>query len=256
MAAIHSDGIKRDAVRIALASGLTRVDIVAPLVRATMSTWQTTGFVESLLRLIGLNWEVPDFSTLSRRQKTLAVNIPYRSSQAPLHLLIDSTGIKVEGEGEWNARKHVGPKRRVWRKVRPGIDEQTLEIRAVEVTSSDVGDAPMLPELLSQIPPEQEIASVTADGADIMRKCHDAIAERGARRPSAAQDCDALEDCHNRTSPQALSRATRPCGRRNTLAGRSGDNGAGTNAEAAQKRKCTASNSWASASWRGTSTVR
>ena len=156
------------------------VDIVAPLVRATMSTRQTTGFVESLLRLIGLDWEVPDFSTLSRRQKTLAVNIPYRSSQAPLHLLIDSTGIKVEGEGEWNARKHVGPKRRVWRKVRPGIDEQTLEIRAVEVTSSDVGDAPMLPELLSQIPPEQEIASVTADGAFDTRKCHDAIAARGA----------------------------------------------------------------------------
>src|SRR5690606_25475272 len=141
---------------------------------------QATGFVESLLRLIGLNWTVPDFSTLSRRQKTLAVNIPHRGSQGPLHLLIDSTGIKVEGEGEWNARKHGGPKRRVWRKVHLGIDEQTLEIRAVEVTSSDIGDAPMLPELLSQIAPDQEIASVTADGAYDTRKCHDAIAERGA----------------------------------------------------------------------------
>ena len=71
-----------------------------------MALRQTTGFVESLLRLVGLNWAVPDFSTLSRRQKTLAVNIPYRGSNGPLHLLIDSTGIKVEGEGEWNARKH------------------------------------------------------------------------------------------------------------------------------------------------------
>ena len=62
---------------------------------------QTTGFVESLLGLIGLDWDVPDFSTLSRRQKTLAVNILHRGSQGPLHLLIDSTGIKVEGEGEW-----------------------------------------------------------------------------------------------------------------------------------------------------------
>ena len=69
---------------------------------------QTTGFVESLLRLIGLKWTVPDFSTLSRRQKTLAVTIPHRGAQGPLHLLIDSTGIKVEGEGEWNARKHGG----------------------------------------------------------------------------------------------------------------------------------------------------
>jgi hypothetical protein len=65
-----------------------------------MALQQTTGFVGSLLYLIGLNWEVPDFSTLSRRQKTLAVNIPHRGSQGPLHLLIDSTGIKVEGEGE------------------------------------------------------------------------------------------------------------------------------------------------------------
>lgn len=65
-----------------------------------MALRQTTGFVESLLRLIGLGWDVPDFSTLSRRQKTLAVNIPHRGSQGPLHLLIDSTGIKVEGEGE------------------------------------------------------------------------------------------------------------------------------------------------------------
>ena len=67
-----------------------------------MALRQTTGFVESLLRLIGLDWAVPDFSTLSRRQKTLKVNIPFRGSQGPLHLLIDSTGIKVEGEGEWS----------------------------------------------------------------------------------------------------------------------------------------------------------
>ena len=66
---------------------------------------QTTGFVESLLRLAGLAWSVPDFSTLSRRQKSLTVDIPYRGSDSPLHLLIDSTGIKVEGGGEWNRRK-------------------------------------------------------------------------------------------------------------------------------------------------------
>ena len=102
-----------------------------------MALRQATGFVESLLRLIGLDWTVLDFSTLSRRQKTLAVNIPYRGSKGPLHLLVDSTGIKLEGE--WHARKHGGPKRRVWRKIHLGIDEQTLEIRAIEVTSSNVG---------------------------------------------------------------------------------------------------------------------
>ncbi|MFT6531374.1 MAG: hypothetical protein ACJASC_000903 [Limimaricola cinnabarinus] len=130
--------------------------------------------------MVGLDWTVPDFSTLSRRQKTLAVNIPYRGSRGPLHLLVDSTGIKVEGEGEWHARKHGGTKRRVWRKIHLGIDEQTLEVRAVEVIGNHIGDAPVLPDLLSQIPPEQEIATVTADGAYDTRRCHDAIADRGA----------------------------------------------------------------------------
>ena len=110
----------------------------------------------------------------------MSVAIPYKGSAGPLHLLIDSTGIKAEGEGEWNARKHGGSKRRLWRKIHIGIDEETLEIRAIEVTSSSIGDAPMLPDLLSQIPPDQELGSVTADGAYDTRKCHDAIAARSA----------------------------------------------------------------------------
>ena len=141
---------------------------------------QTTGFVESLLRLAGLDWKVPDFSTLCRRQKTLSVAIPYRGGTGPLHLLIDATGIKAEGEGEWNARKHGGSKKRLWRKLHLGMDEETLEIRAVGVTTSNVGDAPMLPDLLEQIPPDQEIATVTADGAYDTRRCHNVIAARGA----------------------------------------------------------------------------
>ena len=67
----------------------------------------------------------------------------------------DATGIKAEGEGEWNARKHGGPKKRLWRKLHLGMDEETLEIRAVGVTASNIGDAPMLPDLLEQIPPDQ-----------------------------------------------------------------------------------------------------
>ena len=78
---------------------------------------------------------------------------------------MDSTGIKVEGEGEWHARKHGGPRRRVWRKIHLGIDEKTLEVRAVEVTGSHIGDAPVLPDLLNQIPADEVIGSVTADGA-------------------------------------------------------------------------------------------
>jgi hypothetical protein len=80
------------------------------------------------------------------------VNTPYRGANGPLHLLIDSTGIKVEGEGEWNACKHGGPKRPVWRKIHIGIDEQTLEVRAVENTGNNTRDAPMLRHLPNQIP--------------------------------------------------------------------------------------------------------
>ena len=115
---------------------------------------QTTRFVESLLRLAGLDCKVPDFSTLCRRQKTLNVAIPYRGGSEPLYLLIDGEafsangpgtmpkGNKAEGEVEWNAPKHGGPKKRLWRKLHLGMDEETLEIRAVGVTTSNVGDAP------------------------------------------------------------------------------------------------------------------
>ena len=145
-----------------------------------MALGQTTGFLESLLRLVGLDWAVPDFSTLSRRQKTLAVNIPHRGSQGPLHLLIDSTGIKIEGVGKWHARKHGGPKRRAWRKVHLGIDASTLEIRAMEVTDNSSGDAPVRPALLGQIPADEKIASVSGDGAYDTKDCHEAIALREA----------------------------------------------------------------------------
>jgi hypothetical protein len=141
---------------------------------------QSIGMVESLLKQAGLDWPVPDFSTMSRRQKTLTVSIPYRPSSEGLHLLVDSTGIKMLGEGEWKRKKHGADYRRQWRKVHIGIDAQTLEIRAIEVTSSSVGDAPMLPELLVQIPPDEPIATVSGDGAYDTKGCHAAIASRNA----------------------------------------------------------------------------
>ena len=117
-----------------------------------MALRQMAGFIESLLRLAASIGRCRAFSTLSRRQKTLAVNIPCWCSKGPLHLLIDSTGIKVEGEDEWHTRKHGGPKRRLWRRIPLWIDEQILEVRAVEITGSHIGNAPMLPEFLDQIP--------------------------------------------------------------------------------------------------------
>ena len=91
---------------------------------------QTTGFLEKLLERDGLDWSVPDFGTLYRRLRSLSIAIPHEGSAGPLHLLVDSTGIKAVGEGEWNARRHGGPKRCLRREVHFGIDAETLEIRA------------------------------------------------------------------------------------------------------------------------------
>ena len=102
---------------------------------------QTSGLAESVLHLCGLAWPVPDFSTLCRRQLDLNVQVPYTRSQAGLHLLVDSTGIKFLGEGEWKCKKHGPERRRQWRKLHIGIDAQTLQIRAICVTSNNVSDA-------------------------------------------------------------------------------------------------------------------
>lgn len=95
-------------------------------------------------------------------------------------MLIDSTGVKMLGEGEWKTKKHGAEYRRQWRKVHLGIDAQTLEIRAIEVTDNAIGDAPMLPELLAQIPVGETVHSVSADGAYDTKACHEAIAGRRA----------------------------------------------------------------------------
>lgn len=141
---------------------------------------QAVGMVQSLLKLAGLDWLTPDYSTVCRRQKHLQVAIPCRPTTTGLHLLIDSTGIKMMGEGEWKTKKHGAEYRRQWRKVHLGIDAQTLEIRAIEVTDNAVGDAPMLPELLEQIPAGEPIAAVSGDGAYDTKGCHEAIAKRKA----------------------------------------------------------------------------
>lgn len=121
--------------------------------------------VASLLEQAGLDWPVPDFSTSCRRLKTLTAHIPYHSGTGALRLLIDSTGVKAAGDGEWSAKKHGPSKPRGWRKVHLVIDAETFEISAIEITGSLVGDAPILPDLLDQIPTDQPLGMVTSDGA-------------------------------------------------------------------------------------------
>ena len=189
---------------------------------------QTTGMVASLLKLANLDWAVPDYTTLCRRQKTLAVQIPYRRADGPLNLLVDSTGIKFLGNGEWQARKHGVQGRRQslpgngllanrerGRKVHLAMDTATSDIRAVEFTPSSDGDSPVLPELLDQIPESEEIGTVTADGAYDTRRCHTAIIDRQATPiiPIRKNGRPWKEDCPAAIARNETLRSTRHYGR-------------------------------------------
>lgn len=142
---------------------------------------QTQGFIQSIIQLAQLDWEAPDYSTLSRRQKHITIVIPYNKTTNGLDILIDSTGIKMSGEGEWHTKKHGKDKRRQWRKIHIGIDADTGQIRAVSVTTNNIGDSPMLAELLEQIPEDENINSVRADGAYDSKDCYRHIANREAQ---------------------------------------------------------------------------
>ena len=211
-------------------------------------------------RLIGVTWAVPDFSTLSRRQKTLARRHPYRGSKGPLHLLIESTGLKVEGEGEWRARKHGGPKRRVWRKIHLEIDEETLEIRAVDTEQANATERACERKPYRRRTRPARPARPDPKGSGQRhgrRRLRHAKMPQCNGRPrcpcchSAAQERETVGP-----SPLGPWRATRPCGHRSISAVRFGDVEAGLIAEVASRRRRIASSCRVSASWHGPSTAR
>jgi IS5 family transposase len=138
----------------------------------------TQGMAASVFDLMGLDLEVPHYSTLSRRAADLAVDLS-RKSKGPLHLVLDSTGLKVYGEGEWKVRKHGYSKRRTWRKLHLAIDAESHEIQAVAVTEAKVDDAEEVDHLVTPI--DREVASAAADGAYDKRKVYRVLEPRAAR---------------------------------------------------------------------------
>ena len=139
------------------------------------------------MKLLGLEWPVPCFSTVSRRQATLTVTIPVRRRTEPLRLLVDSTGLKICGKGEWKVKKHGAEYRRAWHKVHLAIDAETLDVRAVEMTGHRQGDATQAEELLSQLNPAELLASVSGDGAYDTRGFYRGFAH-GVPRSSCHRD--------------------------------------------------------------------
>ena len=130
------------------------------------------GFVRSLFRMMKINLPVPDHSTLSKRGKNLKVKLPKKTSQS-LNIVMDSTGLKIYGEGEWKVRMHGVSKRRTWRKLHVGANPEGGEIQAVLLTENNVSDDQAVEKLLEQI--EQTILDFAADGAYDKRKVYDSL---------------------------------------------------------------------------------
>ena len=118
---------------------------------------------------------------MSRRRKTLEMPPLRRSGTGPLHLLVDSTGLKLGGAGEWLVEKHSTSRRRSWRKLHLGVDAESGEIVAIELTRKEIDDAARSGALLDQI--TDPIASFTADGAYDQDRVYETVAER---HPDAA----------------------------------------------------------------------
>ncbi|WP_114294491.1 IS5 family transposase [Pseudosulfitobacter sp. DSM 107133] len=114
---------------------------------------QTQGLMRSIARLLGVAIAVPDFSTLSRRGNGLTLRpMPKTKSDKPVQLVMDSTGLKIFGEGDWLEEKHKARrKRRSWRKLHLGLDLVSGEIVCSDLTKDDVGDPTALPDLLDQV---------------------------------------------------------------------------------------------------------
>jgi hypothetical protein len=151
------------------------------------------GFAQSLRELAFADLSMPNYTTLSRRAQELQVKLPEMSSREPVHLVVDSTGVKLYGEGVWNVRKHGYSKRRTWRRVHLGLDVKTGQTRAALMTHQDVDDASALPVLLAQIPVDESFDAIGGDGAYDTKHCHKG--NRRARRypiDSAARRSEAL----------------------------------------------------------------
>src|SRR3954447_15484868 len=136
---------------------------------------QTEGLLRSVVTLLGVSLAIPDHTTFSRRSTGLSLPTTLTPSSEPVHVVIDSTGLKVYGAGEWQREKHGERGRRSWRKLHLAVNPESGEILASELTTNEVGDLAVVGPLLEQIP--GVIASVMADGAYDAEPVYRAIAE-------------------------------------------------------------------------------
>lgn len=130
------------------------------------------GFARSVFEMLNIHLPVPDYSTLSKRAKTMKVKLP-KKANGSMNLVLDSTGLKIYGEGEWKVRKYGYSKHRTWRKLHVGANPDNGEIQVMVLTGNNVSDDAVVKYMLAQI--EQTLLSCAADGAYDKRKVYDAL---------------------------------------------------------------------------------
>ena len=165
---------------------------------------QTVGFAQSVLDLLGADVRVPDYTTLCKRSVNLTVAIATSNVDEPKHIVVDSTGLKVYGEGEWKVRQHGYSKRRTWRKLHLSVDENTHEIQALALTEACVDDAEAGKQLLNDT--HGEIEQISGDGSYDKRKFYEATSRRGVKHITIPPRRNAKIWQHGNSKKQPLPR--------------------------------------------------
>jgi len=139
---------------------------------------QTEGFLRSVLALMEVDVDAPDHTTLSRRSQHLEIELRSRLVAGPIHLIVDSTGLSIVGEGEWAAVKHGRSGKRGWRKLHIGVDDSGV-IGAQMLTEGNVDDAKSALNMIGNL--KGKISSFTADAAYDTIAIYRAVKARGGR---------------------------------------------------------------------------
>jgi len=170
---------------------------------------QTEGFVGSVLGLMGVSLDAPDHTTLSRRGRQLDVELHRtRVSDGPIHLIVDSTGLEIVGQGQWAAVKHGGKGIRGWRKLHLGVDA-TGVIVAEKMTDSTIDDATVVGDLLDQI--DADVGALHRGRS--LRQALGLRCPHSARRDgrgSAIEDCRGVGEQHARRTGSRCDSSARP----------------------------------------------
>jgi hypothetical protein len=165
---------------------------------------QTCGLVASVFQLLKVDLPVPDHSTLSRRMSRIKVKLPIKSSKKARHIVCDSTGLKVYGEGEWKVRTHGYTKRRTWRKLHLHLDEATQEVIVCGASENSVSDDEMFEEMLGEN--KEKIKQISGDGAFDRKKVYQALEKRKIKRAAIPPRRGARIWKHGNTKGERLIR--------------------------------------------------